>query len=70
MTADATKPREQRLGYKNAADGLFRMIREEGPSSLARGIVPNTVRCRQLCTLANSPDPCHSHERELVSRPR
>lgn len=65
MTADATKPREQRLGYKNAADGLFRMIREEGVSSLGRGIVPNTVRLRHPQPQTNSSDPCHPHECEL-----
>jgi len=44
MQADYAKPLEKRLNYKNCFDGLFRMIREEGVSSLARGLTPNVFR--------------------------
>lgn len=44
LQGDFAKPPEQRLNYKNCFDGLFRMIREEGWSSLARGIGPNVFR--------------------------
>ncbi|KAI0666473.1 dicarboxylic acid transporter [Trametes maxima] len=44
MQGDFAKPPEKRLGYKNALDGLFRMIREEGWSSLGRGVGPNVFR--------------------------
>jgi len=44
MQGDFAKPPEKRLNYKNCFDGLFRMIREEGPSSLVRGVYPNVIR--------------------------
>ncbi|TFK47395.1 dicarboxylic acid transporter [Heliocybe sulcata] len=44
LQADAAKPPEKRLNYKNCFDGLFRMVREEGASSLARGLGPNVFR--------------------------
>ncbi|KAF8574344.1 dicarboxylic acid transporter [Ramaria rubella] len=44
MQADYAKPPEKRLNYKNCFDGLFRMIREEGISSCARGLAPNVFR--------------------------
>jgi solute carrier family 25 (mitochondrial dicarboxylate transporter), member 10 len=44
MQSDASKPPDQRRNYKHAIDGVFRMIREEGPASLFRGVGPNSAR--------------------------
>jgi len=44
LQADMAKPVDKRLNYKHCFDGLFRMVREEGFSSLGRGIGPNVVR--------------------------
>jgi dicarboxylate transporter 10 len=44
MQHDAALPVEQRRNYKHAIDGLLRMIREEGPLSLFRGVWPNSMR--------------------------
>ncbi|KAI0367302.1 dicarboxylic acid transporter [Pilatotrama ljubarskyi] len=44
MQGDYAKPPEKRLNYKNCLDGLYRMIREEGWSSLGRGVGPNVFR--------------------------
>jgi len=44
LQADMAKPADKRLNYKNCFDGLFRMVREEGFSSLGRGVGPNVVR--------------------------
>ncbi|CCM05296.1 uncharacterized protein FIBRA_07510 [Fibroporia radiculosa] len=44
LQGDFAKPPEKRLNYKHAIDGLFRMVREEGWSSLSRGVGPNVFR--------------------------
>jgi len=44
MTTDSVLPPEKQRGYKNALDGVIRIVRDEGASALMRGIVPNTVR--------------------------
>ncbi|CAD6892360.1 unnamed protein product [Tilletia controversa] len=44
MTSDANRPPDKRYNYANAVVGLVRMAREEGLSSYARGLLPNTVR--------------------------
>ena len=44
MQNDASLPPERRRNYKNAIDGLVRMAREEGFSSLFRGVWPNSTR--------------------------
>jgi solute carrier family 25 (mitochondrial dicarboxylate transporter), member 10 len=44
MQNDMSLPLEQRRNYKHALDGLIRLIREEGPSSLMRGLFANTSR--------------------------
>lgn len=44
MQNDAALPAEKRRNYKNAIDGLIRMIREEGLGSIFRGIWPNSTR--------------------------
>ncbi|KAK9474244.1 mitochondrial carrier domain-containing protein [Dipodascopsis tothii] len=44
MQNDRSLPAAQRRNYKNALDGLRRMVVEEGPRSLFRGWVPNTTR--------------------------
>jgi dicarboxylate transporter 10 len=60
MIADANRPQATRLGYRNwcaasdraryegshpdSFDGLFRIIRDEGPAALMRGLAPNVSR--------------------------
>ncbi|XP_077290911.1 mitochondrial 2-oxoglutarate/malate carrier protein [Arctopsyche grandis] len=44
MTADGRLPLEQRRNYKNVADALLRIIREEGLFSLWRGTTPTIGR--------------------------
>lgn len=44
MQSDASKPPEARRNYKHALDGLIRMVREEGPASLFRGVEANSTR--------------------------
>ncbi|OAL35416.1 hypothetical protein AYO20_05266 [Fonsecaea nubica] len=44
MQSDFTKPPELQRNYKHALDGLLRMIREEGPMSIFRGVTANSTR--------------------------
>ncbi|KAF8804904.1 mitochondrial carrier [Phlegmacium glaucopus] len=44
LQGDFAKPPEKRFNYKNCIDALYRMVREEGVSSLARGVGPNVFR--------------------------
>lgn len=44
MQNDMSLSPEKRRNYKHAIDGLFRMVREEGVSSLWRGVWPNSAR--------------------------
>ncbi|RDB16614.1 Mitochondrial dicarboxylate transporter [Hypsizygus marmoreus] len=44
LQGDFAKPPEKRFNYKHCFDALFRMVREEGVSSLARGMGPNIFR--------------------------
>lgn len=44
MQNDRTAPVDQRRNYRNALDGIRRMIIEEGPKSIFKGIVPNCTR--------------------------
>ncbi|KAF9116091.1 Mitochondrial dicarboxylate transporter [Mortierella sp. AM989] len=44
MVNDGKLPIEQRRQYKHAIDGLFRIVKEEGPSQLMRGLGPNMYR--------------------------
>lgn len=44
MQNDQTLAPEKRRHYKHAIDGLIRMIREEGPKSLFRGVTANCAR--------------------------
>ncbi|KAH8154357.1 uncharacterized protein LAJ45_02125 [Morchella importuna] len=44
MQSDLASPPHLRRNYKHAIDGLVSMGRNEGPSSLFRGVWPNTVR--------------------------
>ncbi|KAG5729600.1 hypothetical protein E4T56_gene4150 [Termitomyces sp. T112] len=44
LQGDFAKPPEKRFNYKYCFDALFRMVREEGLSSLARGVGPNVFR--------------------------
>ncbi|KAI2611056.1 mitochondrial dicarboxylate carrier [Hypoxylon fragiforme] len=44
MQQDLALPQAQRRGYKHGLDGMFRMLREEGPKSWFRGVWPNSTR--------------------------
>jgi dicarboxylate transporter 10 len=44
MQNDTALPPEKRRNYKNAVDGMIRMVREEGLTSLWRGVWPNSMR--------------------------
>ncbi|KAG9220151.1 hypothetical protein CCMSSC00406_0007154 [Pleurotus cornucopiae] len=44
LQGDFAKPPEKRFNYKHCFDALSRMVREEGVSSLARGVGPNVFR--------------------------
>ena len=44
MQSDAALPPEQRRNYKHAFHGLAQMVRTEGPSSMFRGVWPNSAR--------------------------
>ncbi|KAF8324630.1 dicarboxylic acid transporter [Amanita rubescens] len=44
LQGDFAKPPEKRFNYKHSIDALYRMIREEGISSLSRGVGPNVFR--------------------------
>lgn len=44
MQNDAALPAAERRNYKNALDGLVRMVREEGVASVFRGVWPNSIR--------------------------
>lgn len=44
MQNDLSLPPAQRRNYKHALDGLIRIVREEGASSLMRGVMANTSR--------------------------
>ncbi|GLB40910.1 putative mitochondrial carrier (TC 2.A.29) family protein [Lyophyllum shimeji] len=44
LQGDFAKPPEKRFNYKHCFDALFRMVREEGVSSLGRGVGPNVLR--------------------------
>lgn len=43
MISDPIKPKDKQFRYRNAAHGVYRMVKDEGVSSLFRGVVPNTV---------------------------
>ncbi|EJD32450.1 mitochondrial carrier, partial [Auricularia subglabra TFB-10046 SS5] len=44
MQGDAARPPAERYGYRNCLDGLWKIVRNEGPAALARGWAPNVVR--------------------------
>lgn len=44
MQRDKALPPVERRGYRNAFDGLIRLVRDEGVHSLFRGVWPNSVR--------------------------
>lgn len=44
MQNDSTLPKEQRRNYKNAFDGIYRIVKEESTLSLFRGLTPNLIR--------------------------
>ncbi|CAI2184342.1 9155_t:CDS:2 [Funneliformis geosporum] len=44
MQNDAKQPSHMRRNYRNAFDGLYRIVQEDGLKGLTRGIVPNMNR--------------------------
>ncbi|RCI11920.1 hypothetical protein L249_4225 [Ophiocordyceps polyrhachis-furcata BCC 54312] len=44
MQHDAALPPRQRRNYRNAVDGLVRMVGQEGPAACFRGWLPNSCR--------------------------
>jgi len=44
MQADGSVPVDQRRGYRNVVDAIFRVAREEGVATLWRGVGPTVVR--------------------------
>lgn len=44
MQNDRSLPVEKRRNYRNAVDGIVRIVKDEGVMSLTRGIVPNMSR--------------------------
>lgn len=48
MMADGRLPVEQRRGYKNVFDALFRVVKEEGVTALFRGAGPTVIRAMVL----------------------
>ncbi|QIW96812.1 hypothetical protein AMS68_002330 [Peltaster fructicola] len=44
MQNDAALPAEERRNYKHALNGLTRMVRDEGVTSMFRGVWPNSIR--------------------------
>jgi dicarboxylate transporter 10 len=44
MTSDINKPEGKRYNYSNALSGLYRIVTNEGVSSLFRGVTPNCIR--------------------------
>ncbi|KZT42785.1 mitochondrial carrier [Sistotremastrum suecicum HHB10207 ss-3] len=50
MTSDPMKPASLRYHYRNALDGLYKLLRREGFEGLTRGMGTNTVR--GVCLIA------------------
>eukprot|EP01117_Protostelium_nocturnum_P005829 TRINITY_DN2103_c0_g1_i1.p1 TRINITY_DN2103_c0_g1~~TRINITY_DN2103_c0_g1_i1.p1 ORF type:complete len:305 (+),score=75.04 TRINITY_DN2103_c0_g1_i1:102-1016(+) len=50
MQADGKLPVEQRRGYKNAIDGLIKIVKNEGAMALTRGCIPNVYRAMLMTT--------------------
>jgi solute carrier family 25 oxoglutarate transporter 11 len=48
MTSDGRLPPEQRRGYKNAFDALYRICKEEGVLTMWRGCTPTVLRAMVL----------------------
>jgi solute carrier family 25 oxoglutarate transporter 11 len=48
MQADKTLPEAERRNYKNVADALIKMTRQEGPSAWMAGVAPTMVRAMAL----------------------
>ncbi|KDQ20457.1 hypothetical protein BOTBODRAFT_26464 [Botryobasidium botryosum FD-172 SS1] len=44
MTTDSLRPPDRQRRYRNAVDGLIRLVREEGVGALAKGAGANTTR--------------------------
>jgi solute carrier family 25 (mitochondrial dicarboxylate transporter), member 10 len=44
MQNDMALPPDHRRNYKHAFDGLIRLVKEEGPKALTKGLIANTSR--------------------------
>lgn len=44
MCSDLNLPKESRYGYRNCIDGIVRIVKDDGASTLFRGLGPNIVR--------------------------
>lgn len=59
MTSDGRLPKAEQRGYKNVFDALYRVVKEEGATTLWRGCLPTVVRAifvnaAQLATYAQA----------------
>ena len=43
MTSDSLRDPKEQYRYRNAVDGLIRLVREEGTAALGRGLGANTA---------------------------
>lgn len=66
MTTDARLPAEKQRNYRNAIDGVIRIVRDEGASALMRGVGPNTVSTHSKA--ADSQDLPQRHVGSLTTR--
>ena len=56
MITDPVKPPEQRVHYRNAAHGVYKLSTTDGPAALFRGLLPNTVRLVLVTVMVTRPD--------------
>lgn len=66
MQHDAALPPAKRRNYAHALDGLARVIREEGPRALFRGVWPNSARA--VLMTASQLASYDGFKRELLAR--
>ncbi|KAJ2940396.1 hypothetical protein O0L34_g75 [Tuta absoluta] len=65
MTADGRLPKEQRRNYRNVADALMRIVKEEGVLKLWRGATPTVARAMVVNAAQLS---TYSQAREIFSK--
>ena len=64
MQSDSMRPVPERRNYKNVFDAIIRMIREEGPSRLYSGLMPNVLRGMSMNAGMLA---CYDHAKEMIS---